>query len=64
MKKFVKALGAVALTAALVACGSNDNENNASGDESADDTQTIRIGTSAVPHASILEAAEIKRTLC
>ncbi|WP_413378596.1 MetQ/NlpA family ABC transporter substrate-binding protein [Alkalihalobacillus sp. 1P02AB] len=61
MKKFVRTLGAVAVTLALVACGS-DNEGNdnqaGDGDDSAAEVETIRIGASAVPHQEILEAAE------
>lgn len=46
MKKLVKALVASALTLSLAACGSSSS--------SSDDSKTITVGATAVPHAMIL----------
>lgn len=56
MKKVLGLLGTLALSATLVACGGSTNGSDETGQTS--ETETLRVGASAVPHTEILEAAE------
>ncbi|TWI60077.1 MetQ/NlpA family ABC transporter substrate-binding protein [Halalkalibacter nanhaiisediminis] len=61
MKKFLSIIGAAALSLSLVACGAAEEETteNATGEEPAqEETSTLVVGASAVPHTEILEAAK------
>ena len=54
MKKFLAVLFLSVLVLALAACGTDEKEENASGDEA---NVTLKVGASNVPHAEILEKA-------
>lgn len=61
MKKFLSIMGVAALSLSLVACGAAEEETteNATGEEPAqEETSTLVVGASAVPHTEILEAAK------
>ncbi|GAF64952.1 metal ABC transporter metal-binding protein [Bacillus sp. TS-2] len=66
MKKFLRTIGALALTASLVACGTSDSneDEQATGTdddgegEATEEVQSLVVGATAVPHAEVLEFAK------